>query len=281
MPSGGTKMIIKSTDGGNTWTDISSNLLNTVYLFNTKWLNPNDGVVSGTNGFTAITTNGGASWAQTNPGFSTTVDLAFPTKKVWFTVSDRNGSFQVGRKYETNNTVSVNTTLGIEGFWNGNSQVVDTVTIQLRNSTSPYAIVATGKKTLTPGIGYGSYEFSSLAAGSYYIVVKHRNALETWSAAPVAMTPGGNYNHDFTAAASLAYGNNMVFKLGRYCIYSGDANQDGAIDGTDYSLVDNDAFNFVSGYVSTDVTGDNTVDASDASIIDNNAYNFIGRITPP
>ncbi len=279
--SGGVMGIIKSTDGGSTWTDITSNLLSPVTLFSTEWLNPKDGVVSGTNGFTAITTNGGASWTQSNPGFSTTVDLAFPNKTVWFTISDRNSFYQIGRKYETNNTISVNPILGIEGFWNGTSQVVDTVTIQLRSSTSPYNLIASAKTVLTPGIGYGSAEFTSVASGSYYVVVKHRNAVETWSAVPLAMTPGGNYNYDFTTAASMAYGSNMVLKLGRYCLYSGDVNQDGAVDGTDYSSVDNDAFNFISGYVATDVTGDNTVDASDAAIVDNNAFNFIGRITPP
>jgi hypothetical protein len=40
-------------------------------------------------------------------------------------------------------------------------------------------------------------------------------------------------NYDFTTASSQAFGNNMVFKLGRYCIYSGDENQDGIVDVSD------------------------------------------------
>jgi hypothetical protein len=49
----------------------------------------------------------------------------------------------------------------------------------------------------------------------------------------------------------------------------------------DLSLIDNDAFNFVSGcYLGTDVNLDGTVDASDAAITDNNAANFIGVATP-
>lgn len=278
--SSGTKMIIKSTDAGMSWTDISSNLLNTVTLFNTDWLNPYDGVVSGTNGFCAITTNGGLSWTQTNPGFSTTVDVEMPAKNVWYSVSDRNGQYQVGRKYEANTTISVNIAAGIEGFWNGSSQVVDTVTLQLRNSVSPYGSVASKKAVLTSGIGYGSFDFSGVSAGSYYIAVKHRNSIETWSSAPVAVVQGGNYDYSFTNSASQSYGSNAVLKLGRYCFYSGDVNQDGAVDATDYSQIDNDAFNFVSGYAATDVTGDNTVDASDASIVDNNAFGFVGKITP-
>jgi photosystem II stability/assembly factor-like uncharacterized protein len=278
--SGGALGIIRSTDGGNTWTDVTSNLLSPVTLFCSKWLNPKDGVVSGTNGFTAITTNGGTSWTQSNPGFSTTVDLAFPNKNVWFTISDRNSFYQIGRKYETNSTISVNPIIGIEGFWNGTSQIVDTVTLQLRSSTSPYNIIASKKSVLTPSIGYGSFEFASVPAGSYYVVIKHRNALETWSAAPVAVLPGGNYNYNFTTAASQAYGNNMVLKLGRYCLYSGDVNQDEVVDGSDLSLIDNDGFNFVSGYVATDCNGDNFTDASDAAIADNNAFNTVTVAKP-
>lgn len=274
------QLINRSTDGGSTWTDISGNLLNTASIFKSKWLNLNNGVVSGVNGFTAITTNGGQTWTQTNPGFSTTVDVAFPSKNKWFTVSDRNGAFQVASKTESNTTVTINPVIGIEGFWNGAVQVSDTITIELRSAVSPNPMVASKKSVITPGIGYGSFEFTSVSSGSYYVVVKHRNSIETWSSVPVAMSPGGNYNYNFTTAASQAYGNNLVLKLGRFCNYSGDVDQDGSIDGSDYSLVDNAALIFASGYLAEDITGDDAVDASDAAIIDNNSYNFISVIRP-
>ncbi len=65
-----------------------------------------------------------------------------------------------------------------------------------------------------------------------------------------------------------------------FAIYSGDVNQDGSVDGLDLSLVDNDAFNFVTGYVSTDVNGNNFTDALDLAVADNNAYNFVSKVTP-
>jgi len=65
-----------------------------------------------------------------------------------------------------------------------------------------------------------------------------------------------------------------------FAIYSGDVNQDGVIDATDAGAIDNDAFNFVSGYVVTDLTGDNVIGASDAAIADNNAANFVSVIRP-
>jgi len=57
-------------------------------------------------------------------------------------------------------------------------------------------------------------------------------------------------------------------------------NQDGIIDGSDGALVDNDAFNFVTGYVATDLNGDGIVDGSDYLIADNNSSLFIGVIRP-
>jgi len=65
-----------------------------------------------------------------------------------------------------------------------------------------------------------------------------------------------------------------------FAVYGGDVNLDGVIDGADASIIDNDAFNFASGYVASDVTGDRFVDASDASTVDNNAWNFVGLIRP-
>jgi hypothetical protein len=57
-------------------------------------------------------------------------------------------------------------------------------------------------------------------------------------------------------------------------------NQDGAVDLTDLSFIDNDSYNFVFGYVVTDLNGDNAVDLSDAAIADNNAFNFVSVVRP-
>ncbi|MBK9331187.1 MAG: hypothetical protein IPM96_02020 [Ignavibacteria bacterium] len=66
----------------------------------------------------------------------------------------------------------------------------------------------------------------------------------------------------------------------RFAFYGGDVNQDGTIDLSDGSLIDNDAFNFASGYLPTDVNGDGIVDVADAVFADNNSFNFVGKITP-
>ena len=58
-------------------------------------------------------------------------------------------------------------------------------------------------------------------------------------------------------------------------IYGGDVDQNGAVDIADFTPVDNDQSNFVTGYVLSDVNGDGTVDIGDFSIIDNNQVTFI------
>jgi len=113
----------------------------------------------------------------------------------------------------------------------------------------------------------------------YYVVVKHRNSIETWSATPQSFS-GGSINYNFKTSSSQAFGNNIIQVGTVWCIYSGDVNQDGFIDGSDGLLIDNDAANFITGYVSTDINGDNFVDGSDAVIADNNAFNFVSVIRP-
>ncbi|MBK9228889.1 MAG: hypothetical protein IPL67_17990 [Ignavibacteria bacterium] len=154
----------------------------------------------------------------------------------------------------------------------------DTITVLLRSSTAPYEIVDAASGVLSSS-GSASLIFTKANLGSsYYIVVKHRSTIETWSANPIAFT--ANTSYDFTSGVSQAYGSNMVLISGEASVYSGDVNQDGIIDASDGSLVDNDAFNFNGGYIPTDVNNDGFVDASDAAYVDNNAFNFIGIVRP-
>lgn len=157
--------------------------------------------------------------------------------------------------------------------------ISDTVKVFLRNSTFPFAKVDSAKVALN-NLGNGVLCFPNAASGSYYIQVRHRNTIETWSKLPQSFITGVVKNYDFTTASTQAFGNNMVLKFGKYTFYSGDVNQDGTIDGTDTRLIDNDAANFVIGYVPADVNGDNFVDGTDALIAGNNAENFVTAVIP-
>lgn len=156
----------------------------------------------------------------------------------------------------------------------------DTLTAYLRNSSSPFQIVDSAKSVIDSLTFTGTFIYNNTPAGNYYIALFHRNSLETWSRLPQPITSGASAAYDFTASIDKAYGNNLILKNGKYCIFSGDVNTDGTIDVSDLGLIDNDASNFISGYVDTDVNGDNFVDVSDLTIADNNVINFISKITP-
>lgn len=273
--SSGQKLIIRSVDGGGTWTDLTSNLLNPVNIFKTSWLNLKHGIATGTNGYCAKTTDGGLSWTGSNPGGSTTVDCSIPSKNEWYAVSDRNSYYLAWRKKEVLTSISLNLTMGIEGFWSGTSMVTDTVTVELRSSTFPYSLIDQAKEVVNYH-GFSTFEFYNAPTGSYYIVLKHRNSLETWSAAPMSLNAAGNHTYNFTTSSAQAYGNNEILKSGTYCIYSGDINSDGIIDASDLATVENNVGN--AGYIPEDVTGDDYADAADIAIVENNQG--VSAITP-
>jgi len=108
----------------------------------------------------------------------------------------------------------------------------------------------------------------------YYIALKHRNSIETWSASPVQLTDDGTY--DFTDSPLKAYNDNTRPAMKRmasgsvHALYSGDINQDGTIDGSDMNEVDNNTVLGVYGYYGSDVNGDGATDGLDMNIVDNN-----------
>lgn len=177
-----------------------------------------------------------------------------------------------------NNSLELYMLSRIEGFWNGVTMIQDTVKVTLRNPNSPYSVIDSAQRFVSD-FGDANYCFYNAAPGSYYLDVNHRNTIETWSSLPVSL-PGTFAYYIFTDSASKAYGSNQVLKLTSYCFWSGDVNQDGIIEGTDFLLVDNAAANFETGYVVTDVNGDEIVDGSDLVITGNNAANFITAVTP-
>jgi hypothetical protein len=179
---------------------------------------------------------------------------------------------------------TLNLTAFMEGFYNSASNIliIDTVKVYLRNATAPYTLVDSTKSLLNSS-GTGTFTFSYPANGvNYFIVIKHRNSIETWSKTAQAFT-AGSLTYNFSTLNTQAYGNNMKqvdASPVRFAIYSGDVNQDGTVDATDVSTIDNAASIFVSGYVVTDLTGDDFVDGTDFAIADNNAANFVSAIRP-
>ncbi len=173
---------------------------------------------------------------------------------------------------------AMNTVLANQGV-GSNLLMTDTVTVELHNANYPYAL-----KEVSKGILYTDGQLNCSFAnsiGTYYIVIKHRNSIETWSNTPVAV--GTNITtFDFSTAASKGYGNNLIqVEPSIWAIYNGDINQDGYIDGFDYPMFDNDAQNNVNGvYATTDLNGDGYVDGFDYPVFDSNNQSNVGILKP-
>jgi hypothetical protein len=174
------------------------------------------------------------------------------------------------------NLSALNLTANLEAC----SPTPDTIIVSLRNVTSPYSLVEMTKSYLNAA-GNANVNFAKAVNGvNYYLVVNHRNSIETWSKSGGEVFSGAVLNFNFTSAATQAFGNNMVLVGGKFSFYTGDVNQDGTVDLADDAIIDNDAFNFVTGYVNSDLNYDNIVDLTDASFADNNTYNFVSVIRP-
>lgn len=154
----------------------------------------------------------------------------------------------------------------IEGLYNGSIMVPDSVVIQLRNFEEPALLIDSVKIVLNQnGLGTGWFN-NAHNNEQYYLVIKHRNALETWSSSSVTFV-NSQLTYDFTTSRDKAFGNNLKLIGTKWCIYSGDINQDGFIEAEDLSQVFIDNINGVQGFVPTDLNGDGFVEIEDLNIV--------------
>jgi hypothetical protein len=161
--------------------------------------------------------------------------------------------------------------------------VADQVTVELHDATTPFGIAYTySSLNLNTDGTLSITTIPGSLTGSFYIVIKHRNSIETWSMAPVSFAGAGTIIYDFSTSASQAYGNNMKLMGTVYAIYSGDPNQDGTVDGSDMLLLDNASQPPVlHGYYPEDLNGDGTVDGTDMLMIDNSSQPPVVQVKKP
>ncbi len=165
----------------------------------------------------------------------------------------------------------------IQGIY-ANSGTDDTLVVCLAKPSSPYTKYFP-LKGLSSATGVDFYFPKSNNEASYYISIKNRNSIETWSASPITF-PSGIATYDFTSAQAQSFGGNVVNVSGKWCIYNGDVVVDEFIDGSDVSDCFNDANIGASGYIITDLTGDDFVDGTDVSVAFNNANAGVGAYYP-
>ncbi|MEP7166230.1 MAG: putative Ig domain-containing protein, partial [Ferruginibacter sp.] len=309
--TGSFPITIKVTDGngctgtGSTYTLVISCQTITV---------TNPGTTTGTTGvafsqtFTQTGAVGGATFTINTGSLPTGLTLSAagvlsgtPTQTGSFPITVKvtggNGCTGTGATYTLvigSSTITVNLKLFLQGYYLSGSSMqpvlnnqgvpsslateTDTITIDLHHPTT-FALIDSKKAVLLTN-GSVSVTFTQ-PAGSYYIGIRHRNTIETWSTNAVACTASSAL-YDFSDDPAKAMGDNQVLvESGVWAFYTGDLNQDGFVDVSDYPDFDNDNLGGVSGvYANTDMNGDGFVDVSDYPVFDNNNLTGVASIHP-
>lgn len=189
---------------------------------------------------------------------------------------------------------SIHLKLFLQGYYAGSGQMgsvllnqgagmngltTDSIDVELHAPLAPYGLVASTRAELKTD-GSAKVDFPFTYIGSYYLAVKHRNTLQTWTAYPI-FRGECPLEYDFTVNSSSAYGSNQVeVEPNRWAFYTGDINQDENIDLLDISFLENDINAFQFGYFSTDLNGDGNVDLLDGPLLEGNVNGFIYSVHP-
>jgi hypothetical protein len=157
-------------------------------------------------------------------------------------------------------------------------QIADLIQVELRNAISPYSLAFSDTIELLVN-GQAGVTIPAALNGNYYIVVKHRNSIETWSSLPLSFS-NSTLTYDFSNDDGKAYGNNLKFLQDAWVLYGGDVNQDGMISLADIDQAEVSANNFSTGFLVDDTNGDGAIDALDIVLIDNNAALGVEKKAP-
>lgn len=244
-------------------------------------------ILAGTSTGFFRSTNQGETWTSFNQGLTTTSIYGLTSDNSYIYAGTQGGSVFRRPLSDIIIYTSMNLYLSglMEGLYNPTTNEMareQFETIYLRNSFPPYAPIDSAFGSIDPISFSGLFSFNSAPSGTYYIVVKNQNCLETWSKlGGESLVRDNSINfYDLTSASSQAYGDNQTLKGTKYCIYSGDVDQNGSINLSDNLLIYNDAVLFMSGFINSDLTGDELTDLTDLLIASNNASNFVAVIRP-
>ena len=159
---------------------------------------------------------------------------------------------------------------------------VENITVELRDGVSTALVASTTAMLKTDGTAVCT--FPTAPSGSFYIAVKTRNTVQTWSKLPQTVGPVP-LSYDFSTAATKAFDDNQAaIGGGVYGFFSGDINSNGAQDDeigpSDYSEWEANANALLFGSYPTDLNGDGEVGPTDYSIWETNANNFVFALYP-
>jgi hypothetical protein len=165
---------------------------------------------------------------------------------------------------------------------------VDTLTVQLAEANSPWNIICSAHGVNLNTNGKCRVPVPGNITGNYFIIVNHRNSLETWSKLGGESFSSSITSFDLSTSAAQAFGNNLKqVSSSKYALYSGDVDssepgeKDGYIEFFDLNSIYNLNVMNAYGYMKQDITGDGFVDFYDLNMVYNNNVNNIGINSPP
>ena len=164
---------------------------------------------------------------------------------------------------------------GTPDFFDTNNTIVDWVLVQLRTGdpgSPPMSVEAEragfvkSDGSIVDIDGSSALAFSGLAAGSYYVVVDHRNHLRAMSASSIA-SASSTVTHDFTTGIAQAYpGSGNTQKSlggGHFGLFAADGNADDNVTAPDFNLYIAGTTAGATGYQAADYNLDSDVTAPD------------------
>jgi Dockerin type I domain len=178
--------------------------------------------------------------------------------------------------------VVLNLKVYIQGFYKGSGKMraildsinfpsnCDTITIELRKNDANKTLESSIKKIVDINGNVSLTLPATTFGNSYYIVIKHRHSMETWSASAILFN-SVSLIYSFTDLINKAHGSNLKnLNDGNFGVYTGDTDQNGNINAIDENLIEQHLTLFTSGYNSWDLNGDYIVESTDLSLIENN-----------
>ena len=156
--------------------------------------------------------------------------------------------------------------------------IADHITVELHDAANYLNIIYTINDIPLNTNGTATISFPGIYNGNYYVVIKHRNSLETVLANPMLFNvPTITYNMS-DAAAKAVGGNLKAMAGGVFAIYAGDVSsstgiypaqplKDGVVDLFDGYYVYSSFLNGDFGYLPGDVNGDGVVDLFDTYLV--------------
>ncbi len=148
--------------------------------------------------------------------------------------------------------------------------IADRIQVDLFNGTAPYSplgVSISGIDLATSGLA--TFQISSSHNGNYYIRVRNRNHLETWSSIAVPFNTS-TVHYDFTSSMTQAFGVDAqtLVDIGKYAFYVGDLDQNGWVDADDFNLFEPNLTAGSVGFLTSDFNGSGWVDADDFNLFE-------------